>query len=148
MNPGRLSWFRWACGVSAGIMVFFTFGIARPLFQAFPRETAGAITAVFFPYYFGAILLGFLVAAALVLPTREKNTRCLVAFVLVILALAAISSIAFGIGPAIQRLPLPEARETFRTLHAISMALNLLAMTIAIGAPLVVTGPARKASVS
>ena len=52
MKQRLSSVFYWLTGATGGIMVFFTFGIARKLFEVYPREVAGEIILHLFPAYY------------------------------------------------------------------------------------------------
>lgn len=118
----------YAClvGAWAAVLWFFTFGVARVLFSAFPRERAGEVTTALFPAYFLATLtLGLAATAALWLKSPGGKGKA-AAIALQILALAALAVIPLFIQPAITLHP-PGTPE-FPRLHALSMALNLFSL--------------------
>lgn len=118
----------YAClaGAWAAVLWFFTFGVARTLFSAFPRERAGEVTTALFPAYFlAALALGLAATAALAFH-RPRGRRTAAAVILQILALAALAAIPIFIQTAIAEHP-PGTPE-FARLHGWSMALNLFSL--------------------
>jgi hypothetical protein len=118
--------YAWLVGAWAAVLWFFTFGVARVLFSAFPRERAGEVTTALFPAYFlVALTLGLAATAALWLasPGGKRKTAALG---LQILAFAALAAIPIFIQPAIAQHP-PGTPE-FARLHGWSMALNLFSL--------------------
>jgi len=120
--------YAWLAGLWCGVLWFFTFGVARPLFAFFPRERAGEVTTALFPVYFGvALVLGALCTVALarsgVLPRRKMS-----ALGLQVLAILALASIPLLIQPVMQAHP--PGTPGFARWHGASMALNLLALLV------------------
>lgn len=118
-------------------MVFFTFGIARKLFEVYPRDVAGEINVHLFPAYYLAVsaLLGVaFVVGGVCSGGRWRN---FVALLLIVLAIAALAANALWLGPWMQSLPLPEKIADFRKLHGIAMSLNLAAILLTFASPLV-----------
>ncbi len=130
--------YAWLAGLWCGVLWFFTFGVARPLFAFFPRERAGEVTTALFPVYFGvAIVLGL--AATGCLARMPSGKRRLIAASLQILALACLAVIPLVIQPAMAGHP--PGTEGFARWHGISMALNLLALlAVPAGAAVALTG--------
>jgi Domain of unknown function (DUF4149) len=125
----------WLAGAWAGVLWFFTFGVARLLFAVFPRERAGEVTVALFPSYFAAtIALGLL--ATIALWKLRCTARDNIALVLQILALAALASIPTLIQPAMAG----HAAGTpgFVRWHGVSMALNLFSLLAVPAASLLV----------
>jgi hypothetical protein len=117
----------WLVGAWAAVLWFFTFGVARVLFAAFPRERAGEITTALFPAYFLVVVtLGVLACGALWF--RRRGARDLWALALQLLALAALVAIPLFIQPAIVQHA-PGTPEWARW-HGISMALNLFSLIV------------------
>jgi hypothetical protein len=115
----------WLVGAWAAVLWFFTFGVARVLFAAFPRELAGEITTALFPTYFVAVItLGVLATGTLWF--RRRGPRDNWALGLQSLALAALAAIPLLIQPAIMQHA-PGTPEWARW-HGISMALNLFSL--------------------
>ncbi|MEO6847348.1 MAG: DUF4149 domain-containing protein [Chthoniobacterales bacterium] len=130
--------FRWACGFGEGVMIFFTFGVALPLFKILPRETAGATTVQLFPNYYYCLLgiLGIALIAALVIVRQHRLNW--ISLLLVAVALACILFTALYLAPLIQEMKTPATMDTFRKLHGISMLLNLLSMISILAAPILI----------
>ncbi|MFZ4483803.1 MAG: DUF4149 domain-containing protein [Chthoniobacterales bacterium] len=113
-------------GAWAGVLWFFTFGIARTLFAVFPRDRAGEVTTALFPTYFTVtIVLGLLATAAL-WPHRRGGRRMTIALILQLLALGALATIPVLIAPALAAHAPGTAG--FRLWHGASMALNLFSL--------------------
>jgi hypothetical protein len=122
-------------GAWTAVLWLFTFGIARVLFGAFPRERAGEVTTALFPtYFFVAITLGLL--ATILLAIRRRDRRDTAAFLLQLLALAALASVPLFIQPALAAHP--PGTPDFARLHGISMALNLFSLLAVPAASLLV----------
>ncbi len=118
--------YAWLTGLWAAVLWFFTFGVARALFTAFPRERAGEVTTALFPTYFVAAI-GLGGAATLVLwLQRKRDKRYWGALALQIFALACLLAIPVFIQPAIAGHA-PGTPE-FGRLHGISMGLNLFSL--------------------
>jgi len=127
--------YAWLVGAWTAVLWFFTFGVARALFAAFPRERAGEVTTALFPTYFlAAITLGLL--ATMVLWLRRRDGRDTSALVLQVLALAALASIPLFLQPAIAAHA--PGTPDFARLHGISMALNLFSLIAVPAASLLV----------
>jgi len=130
-----MKFYPWLAGAWAGVLWFFTFGVARLLFAIFPRERAGEVTVALFPAYFAAaITLGLL--ATIALWRLRRSARDIIALVLQILALAALASVPTLIQPAMagHAAGSPE----FLRWHGISMALNLFSLLAVPAASLLV----------
>jgi hypothetical protein len=118
--------YAWLVGAWVAVLWFFTFGIARTLFSAFPRARAGEITTALFPTYFAvSITLGVLATLVLWRKTRRAR-RDRWAMVLQIFALAALSTIPLVIQPAIAAHA--PGSPGFAKWHGISMALNFFSL--------------------
>jgi hypothetical protein len=127
--------YSWLAGAWAAVLWFFTFGVARVLFAAFPREQAGQITTALFPTYFvAAISLGLLATSVLWFQRRGPRDRW--ALALQVLALGALVAIPLFIQPAIMAHA-PGTPDWARW-HGISMALNLFSLIAVPAASLVV----------
>ncbi|MEX1045440.1 MAG: DUF4149 domain-containing protein [Chthoniobacterales bacterium] len=127
--------YAWLVGAWTAVLWFFTFGIARVLFAAFPRERAGEVTTALFPAYFIAVItLGLLATGLLWL--RRRDRRDTGALVLQILALAALASIPLFIQPALAAHA--PGTPGFARWHGISMALNLFSLLTVPAASLLV----------
>ena len=117
--------YAWLVGAWAAVLWFFTFGVARVLFAAFPRERAGEVTTALFPAYFIAVItLGVMATGRLWL--RHRGPRDHWALGLQMLALAALVAIPLLVQPAILQHA-PGTPEWARW-HGISMALNLFSL--------------------
>lgn len=127
--------YAWLSGVWAGMLWFFTFGVAWNLFRIFPREHAGRITTALFPAYFAVtIAIGAIATVALWLCHRGRMDA--VALALQIAAVAALSAILFIIQPAMATHA--PGTPGFARLHGISMAMNLFALLAVPAASIVV----------
>ncbi len=121
-----------------GGIVIYTFLVTPVLFKAFSRDSASAIVDKLFPLYFPYILIIVcLAAAAFLLSGRKRHARP--TFVLVSLGLAVLITlfVNFGLYPAARKVKQEissfekppadsPARKRFRTLHGMSMILNLI----------------------
>ncbi len=122
-------------GAWIAVLWFFTFGVARALFVAFPRELAGEVTTELFPgYFFTGIALG--TTSSVLLCFGRRNRIDTAALALQILAVAALASIPLFIQPAMAGHP--PGTSGFARLHGISMALNLFSLIAVPAASLLV----------
>ncbi len=121
-----------------GGIFIYTFLVTPVVFKSFGRDTASAIVDQLFPFYFPYILaivgltLGFFI-----LSDWKRNARPRFALASLVIAALIALSVNFGLYPEIRRtkqeissfettaVDLP-ARKQFRTLHGISMILNLV----------------------
>ncbi len=128
--------YAWLAGAWIAVLWFFTFGVARTLFSAFPRARAGEVTTALFPTYFTvSITLGLL--ATLVLWRKlRRSRRDRWALGLQMLALLALLAIPTLIQPAIAAHPPGSAG--FSQWHGISMVLNLFSLLAVPAASLLV----------
>ncbi|MEO8206055.1 MAG: DUF4149 domain-containing protein [Chthoniobacterales bacterium] len=127
--------FRWATGFAAGVMLFFTIGVALPLFRILERAVAGAITTQLFPGYYIFIIAPLLIAIVSLFPILSKNKRNRIALVLVLVSLAGVLIIAHVLSPLLLQYNTPETIATFKKLHGVSMSLNLVCMLTTLAAP-------------
>jgi hypothetical protein len=116
----------------------YTFVMTPAIFAAYPRNTAGEIVGTMMPHYFRFQLAAAAVAALVMIalwrawPGRHR-ALCLA---LVLCALAVQSFVQFRLYPRIlevkslvvsfESAPDAPERRQFRTLHGVSMALNLM----------------------
>ncbi len=121
-----------------GGIFIYTFLVAPALFKAFGRDSASTIVDKLFPLYFPYILIIVCLAlAAFLLSGWKRNSRP--KFLLISLGLAVIISlfVNFGLYPVARKVKREissfettpadsPARKQFRTLHGISMILNLI----------------------
>lgn len=126
-----------ALAVWVGGGAVYTFVLTPAIFAAFPRNTAGDIVGTMMPHYF-ATLLAAAALAGLLLPLLWRSwsprVRVLV-LALLVGALAAQSWVRWRLYPEILEVKsrvasfesAPEApeRQRFKSLHALSMAVNL-----------------------
>lgn len=124
-----LTWF--ALSLWLGAMGFFSFVVAPTVFQALDGESAGRFLRTVFPryYLFGAGCSVVLVLAALIAPAA--GGWVLAGGV----ALAALALGSLALVPAINRARDAGAAgaQRFRRLHGASVALNLVALLVAVG---------------
>ena len=137
--------------------VLYTFVLTPAIFAAYPRNTAGEIVGTMMPHYFrfqvAAVAVAALALAALwrLWPGRRRA----VCLALVIGALAAQTYVQLHLYPQILAVksrvesfesnPDSPERKRFRSLHGVSMLLNLLVLMD--GALLLALVPARGARV-
>jgi uncharacterized membrane protein len=147
--------FTLALWVGGGVL--YTFVLTPAIFAAYPRNTAGEIVGTMMPHYFrfhfAAVVVAALVLIALwrVWPSRRR-AACLA---LVIGALAAQTYVQLHLYPQILAVksrvesfesnPDSPERKRFRSLHGVSMLLNLLVLMD--GALLLALVPARASMV-
>ena len=126
-----------ALAVWVGGGVVYTFVLTPAIFATYPRNSASEIVGTMMPHYFATLLVAAVVAA-LLLPLLWRSwsprARALV-LALLVGALAAQSWVRWRLYPEIlevkSRVPsfesAPDApeRQRFRSLHGLSMALNL-----------------------
>ena len=134
--------YAWLAGAWIAVLWFFTFGVARTLFSAFPRARAGEVTTALFPTYFTvSITLGLL--ATLVLWRKlRRSRRDRWALGLQMLALLALLAIPTLIQPAIAAHPPGSAG--FAQWHGISMVLNLFSLLAVPAASLLVLAKSKE----
>ena len=130
--------YNFALALWVGGGVLYTFVLTPAIFAAYPRNTAGEIVGTMMPHYFRFQFAAAAVAALVLIalwrswPGRHR-ALCLV---LVLGALAVQSFMQWQLYPQILEVKsrvasfesAPEApeRRQFRTLHGVSMLLNLL----------------------
>ncbi len=107
---------------NVGIMLFFTVAVAPTIFMVLPPEWSAAYVRKFFPRYF--LFLGITtVAAAVLAGTRQTQ-----------IALALCAAIFFfscyWLTPRINRARDDKRGQTFKALHYLSVALNLLQLVV------------------
>jgi len=135
----------------------YTFVLTPAIFAAYPRNTAGEIVGTMMPHYF-RFQFAAVVVAALVLIAAWRlwpGRRRAVCLALVIGALAAQTYVQLHLYPQILAVksrvesfesnPDSPERKRFRSLHGVSMLLNLLVLMD--GALLLALVPARGARV-
>lgn len=126
----------WLAGAWAGVLWFFTFGVAWNLFRLFPRERAGEVTTALFPTYFAvAIVLGGAATLAM-LPSFPRSRGARLAVALQLFAIAALAATALILQPAMAAHA--PGTPGFARLHGLSMALNLFSLLAVPAASLLV----------
>jgi uncharacterized membrane protein len=135
--------------------VLYTFVLTPAIFAAYPRNTAGEIVGTMMPHYFRSQLAAMAVAALVLVALRRiwparRRALCLA---LIIGALAVQTYVQVHLYPQILAVksrvasfesdPDSPERRRFRSLHGVSMLLNLLVM--ADGALLLALVPPRDA---
>jgi Domain of unknown function (DUF4149) len=103
---------------NVGIMLFFTVAVAPTIFTVLPAEWSAAYVRKFFPKYF--LFLGITTAAATVL-AGTRGTQIVLA-----LCAAIFFFSCFWLTPRINRARDDKRSNAFKTLHYLSVALNLL----------------------
>lgn len=111
---------------NVGIMLFFSVAVAPTIFSVLPQEWAGAYVRSFFPKYY--LFLGCTSAGAAVLAATPLMQTGLA----VCAALFFFSR--FWLTPRINRARDEKQAQTFRTLHFLSVALNMLQLAFFIWA--------------
>ncbi len=137
-----------------GGIFIYTFLVTPVVFKSFGRDTASAIVDKLFPFYFPYILaivgltLGFFLLSG-----WKRNARPKFALTSLVIAALIALCVNFVLYPEIRRtkqeissfettaVDLP-ARRQFRTLHGISMMLNLV--LLADGIAVLISGSFRK----
>ena len=111
---------------NVGIMVFFTVAVAPTIFTALPPEWSAAYVRKFFPKYF--FFLGVTTAAAAAAAFAEGTDT---------VGLAALTGCAlvfffscFGLTPRINRARDDKQATAFKTLHWVSVGLNMTQLVI------------------
>jgi hypothetical protein len=133
--------YAWLSGAWAATLWFFTFGVARNLFGIFPRERAGEVTTALFPAYF-LVAIAFGLLATFTLWFVRRDRRDTAAFVLQLLALAALAGIPLFIQPSMAAYA--PGTPGFARWHGISMALNLFSLIAVPAASLLVLGRSKE----
>ena len=110
---------------NVGIMVFFTVAVAPTIFTVLPPQWSAAYVRKFFPRYF--VFLGVTTALA----TAGANTPLAQAVLLACTLVFFFS--AFLLTPAINRARDDKRSSRFKTLHWLSVGLNLLQLAAFIG---------------
>lgn len=126
---------------------FYTFLATPALFHAFERDLAARVVAVMMPYYFGYGLALFVLAnVILVLTASERRGRGFqISAALLGIGAFTAGAVTLWLYPAMVAVraqvpsfaadaPVTPARATFRQLHGISSALNLLLLGVGIAA--------------
>jgi len=117
----------WFNGALAGVIAFFTFGIAFPLFRIFPKDTAAAVALATLPIYYGVtIALALIATVALLLSRQPGHKRQTWALTLQVLSLLALVAVAAVIHPII--LNHETGTPTFAGLHGASVLLNIFSL--------------------
>ena len=103
---------------NVGIMLFFSVAVAPTIFVVLPQEWASAYVRSFFPKYY--LFLGLTTAAAAALAAAPA--------MLIGLAVCALLFFfsRFWFTPRINRARDEKQDKTFKTLHFLSIALNML----------------------
>ncbi len=125
-----LALYQLAGGFWLGLMVFFTFGVARTLFGALPREEAGAITTLLFPTYYTFGYCSAVVCLVALAASGRAARWASAGFVLLTVAVICMAINHFGLSGPVEQLRMDGDREGFRRLHAVAMILNLSAMVL------------------
>ena len=111
---------------NVGIMLFFSVAVAPTIFVVLPQEWASAYVRSFFPKYY--LFLGLTTAAAAALsatPTMRIG--------LAVCAFLFFFS-RFWLTPRVNRARDEKQAQTFKTLHFLSVALNMLQLVFFIWA--------------
>jgi hypothetical protein len=122
-----------------GGIAIYTFMVTPIIFRNFDKTMAGSIVGYMFPYYFNYLLILSVVAFALYLALNHSSIRWVYLLSIALLVVSIILNIisTFVIHPKVKAIKqeihavqlMPEdhpARQSFRKLHGISMAINLL----------------------
>ena len=137
-----------------GGIFIYTFLITPIIFKSFERDTASAIVDKLFPFYFPySLVIIILTFGFFFMSGLKRNARYKLALALLVAAVLIGVFVNFGLYPEIkktkqeiasfEKTPVDSpARKRFKTLHGISMTLNLL--LLADGAALIVIGSIRK----
>jgi len=112
-------------GFYLGYATFFSFAVAPVLFSVLPKSVAGKVVAKIFPLYFGAGVSILGVSSILVLREGLKKIALLLLVATIICALQE-----FYIIPLAEELKATNY-EAFKTLHGVSMFLNLSSLLLA-----------------
>ena len=107
---------------NVGIMLFFTVAVAPTIFVVLPQEWASVYVRAFFPKYY--LFLGLSTAAAAALATTP-----VLQLALAVCALVFFFS-RFWLTPRVNRARDEKQPQTFKTLHFLSVALNLLQLVL------------------
>ena len=129
--------YRLVLSLWVGGIFMYTFLVTPVIFRYFGRDAASAIVDRLFPFYFPFTLAVTVLAFAAFLASRPKRARQKVSLILLVAGMLISLSVNFGIYPEVKRAkreivsfesesPDSPARTKFRTLHGISMALNLI----------------------
>ncbi|HID79996.1 MAG TPA: DUF4149 domain-containing protein [Aquifex aeolicus] len=111
-------------GFYLGYATFFSFAVAPVLFSVLPKSVAGEVVAQIFPLYFGAGISILGVSSILVLREGLKKIALLLLVSTVICTIQELYII-----PLAEELKATNY-EAFKTLHGVSMFLNLTAMLL------------------
>lgn len=103
---------------NAGIMLFFSVAVAPTIFVVLPQEWAGAYVRSFFPKYY--LFLGLTTAAAAAL-SASPSMRIGLAVCAFLFFFSR-----FWLTPRVNRARDEKQAQTFKTLHFLSVALNML----------------------
>jgi uncharacterized membrane protein len=145
--------FALALWVGGGVL--YTFVLTPAIFAAYPRNTAGEIVGTMMPHYFRFQIAVVAVAALVLVAFRRvwPGRRRALCLALVLAALAAQAYVQWRLYPQIlavksrvasfESAPDSPERKRFRSLHGVSMMLNLLVLMD--GALLLAIVPARGA---
>ncbi|HXX53895.1 MAG TPA: DUF4149 domain-containing protein [Thermodesulfovibrionales bacterium] len=137
-----------------GGIALYTFLVTPALFRSFGRDTASAIVDKLFPLYFPYILIIVCLAlGAFLLSGWKRSARPRLALTSLVVAVSITLCVNFLLYPEVrktkqeissfEKTPADSpARRQFRTLHGISMALNLLLLVD--GIALIVLGSCSK----
>ena len=147
--------YNFALALWVGGGVLYTFVLTPAIFAAYPRNTAGEIVGTMMPHYFRFQIAGVAVAALVLVafPRAWPGRRRALCLALVVGALAAQTYVLWRLHPQIlavksrvasfESAPDSPERKRFRSLHGVSMMLNLLVLMD--GALLLALIPARGA---
>lgn len=103
---------------NVGIMLFFSVAVAPTIFVVLPQEWASAYVRSFFPKYY--LFLGITTAGAAALAATPLMQTGLAACALLFFFSR------FWLTPRINRARDDKQEQTFKTLHFLSVALNVL----------------------
>jgi len=147
--------YHFALALWVGGGVLYTFVLTPAIFAAYPRNTAGDIVGTMMPHYFRFQFAAVVVAALVLIAVWRlwPGRRRAVCLALVIGALAAQTYVQLHLYPQIlavksrvasfESAPDSPERQRFRSLHGVSMLVNLLVLVD--GALLLALVPARGA---
>ena len=103
---------------NVGIMLFFSVAVAPTIFVVLPQEWASAYVRSFFPKYYLFLGLTTAAAAALAAAPAMRIGLAVCAFLFFLSR--------FWLTPRVNRARDQKQEKTFKTLHFLSVALNML----------------------
>ena len=112
----------WIIAANVGIMLFFTVAVAPTIFVVLPQEWASAYVRSFFPKYYLFLGLSTTAAAALAATPPTQLALAVCAFLFFFSR--------FWLTPRVNRARDSKQTQTFKTLHFLSVALNLLQLVL------------------